>query len=322
MQSYNDNMMDEMGASVTNQVADEFQHMQERHGDDVAAHKAELGLEPHETFSLDEFMSKDEQDLFNKAVEGSDEYKQYLEVFKHRMIAHGMVEATKWAQMRASTAGADPEKTLDAMLDVQEEMSKLMSEINPLTKKRERAMRALDSWVKRYNKWKESPNYRKVPNTEKQNARKAFFTGLDKRKAYYANVKAEVMPSLLKLWKLWNAHKERADKIAGGNEWVWTMYYNLMNEELNNYFTTGDTEDVDDFSLLANTQGDVIELLAWSHVQEMSAEDAPEASGSGFWKLGTYLEDKEEARKASQMQMSESEENAYMDSLMNAEPQF
>ena len=43
MQSYNDNMMDEMGASITNQVADEFQHMQDMHGDDVAAHKAELG---------------------------------------------------------------------------------------------------------------------------------------------------------------------------------------------------------------------------------------------------------------------------------------
>ncbi len=297
--------------SMSEGVAAEFDAAQNL-GNAVNGLKEDLGLEPTENFNLDDFMSVEEQEVLNSELDPeSPEYKQIQELFRQRLMASAFAEATTWVKARAAKTDGDEvdlERELQKLMDLQEQMQSIMDKrIIPITK----AHKAMGDWMERYNTWKASPAFERYPH--KYRAEQVFFNGLNARKAEYHKIRGT--DKLSDLWAQWNELKEQSKQLADTHKGIWTVYFNLINEELNPYLTTGETEDVDDFSLLANTQGEVMDIYCFSHIREMSEEDAPEAEGQGFWKLGEFLEDRK-AKRAAVVTERNADDEAYLEALM------
>ncbi len=310
--------------SMSEGVAAEFNAAQNL-GNAVNGLKEDLGLEPTENFNLDDFMSVEEQEVLNSELDPeSPEYKQIQELFRQRLMASAFADATAWVKARAAKTDGDEidlERELENLMNLQEQMQRIMDKrIIPITK----AHKAMGDWMARYNNWKASPVFERYPH--KYRAEQVFFNGLSVRKAEYHKIRGN--DKLSDLWAQWNELKDKSKALAETHKGIWTVYFNLINEELNPYLTTGETEDVDDFSLLANTQYEVMEIYAFSHVCEMAEEDAPEAEGQGFWKLNEFLEErkaKREQRAAERNADDEDYLNALMadaDSMNNADAPF
>lgn len=60
-------------------------------------------------------------------------------------------------------------------------------------------------------------------------------------------------------------------------------YNSLLEEVLTPYWTSGDTEEVDEQELVANTPVETMDLLEFTHSEEMKAYTLPIGKGKGFW---------------------------------------
>jgi len=95
-------------------------------------------------------------------------------------------------------------------------------------------------------------------------------------------------------WDKWNQLKDQCASIIGENTWLWGKYFDLADTEVNKYFCTGDSEDVDEqFSEKGLAEGAVqaIEMLEESHMKEeegnlsstSSIPSLSSASVRGLW---------------------------------------
>lgn len=60
-------------------------------------------------------------------------------------------------------------------------------------------------------------------------------------------------------------------------------YNNLVNQEINPYWTTGESEEVDEMALMAQNAVETMDILEETHMEEMSAFEAGESRSSPFW---------------------------------------
>lgn len=60
-------------------------------------------------------------------------------------------------------------------------------------------------------------------------------------------------------------------------------YYSFMRDDINPYFTNGETEEVDTMELMANSSYEHMDMLEDTHMEEMAAFEQPESKGRGFW---------------------------------------
>lgn len=272
--------------------------------------REDLGLAAGENFILEDMFSEEELEVLNAEIdEDSEEGRKVLDLFRKRLMASALVEVTTWEKNRAEERNAtDHEKILNTVVEIQEEMAVLTKKINAVQAKKTNAHKELGSWLDRFNTWKNSPAYVQYPQKDK--AHKAFYAGLKDRKEAYAKVNDETKPVIADLWAKWNQLKAQSTAIGNSNPFVWTLFFNLVEEDINPYFTNGDTEDVDDFSLLANDQEAVIDMLAHSHLHEMSLYNMPESKGNGFWNLSGHIQAQKEKFQA--------EREDYLNALMNS----
>jgi hypothetical protein len=239
--------------------------------------KEDMGLSAQDNLLMDEHMSDEDLALLNMEVTPEIE-----DILIKAVFAHSLKEISTWEEGKADReaayqASVSTKNMLNQLIEVQEGMDRTMNVIRKDTKKRDLARTELDQWVKRYNNWKDSDAYRVYKH--KDQAAKIFFTGLELKKNNYQALKGSVQ----NLWDTWNTLKSQSDEIVEGNEFLWVLYYQLAESEINTYFTNGDVEDVDDFRLLANTQSEVMDLIDYTHSIEMAEYDRVESKGQGFW---------------------------------------
>ena len=193
------------------------------------------------------------------------------------VYAHAFEEISAWqkSDVRERLLDEDWEVRFDSLVSLQERMAKGMKLIQECNKV-----------IKNANSGKRLPY-------------KAYIAWCERRKA---------------LWSHWNGLKEECSGIVGIDSWLWGRYFELVEEEINPYFTNGEVEDVDDFALLANTIDERAADMKEAYLCEVSEYDAPESNGNGFWNLKGYLADKVEKRVSAEKDFQDAQD-AFIDSL-------
>jgi hypothetical protein len=84
---------------------------------------------------------------------------------------------------------------------------------------------------------------------------------------------------------LTNLNQERSDywEMIKDLTSTWEDYNSLVNREINPYWTSGETEEVDDMTLSLPTYYEYLDILEDSHNQEMNAMDRGPSLSIGYW---------------------------------------
>jgi hypothetical protein len=250
----------------------------------------DMGLEQGDLLMLDSSYSEEEKGILDMEV--TPEMRNILE---KGMFADAFVDLTKGEKERDEVRHLeDDEKKLNTLLDVQERMAKGMNKfIVPTSARVALIQDRLDS--------AKQGNY--LP-------REKFMELVGFLKTHRSN--------LSKYWETWKELKAQSDEIVGENRSLWAFYFNLGEEDMNRYFTTGETEDVDDYSLLANDSYAILEMLQEAHGFEMKEFEAPESRGNGFW---NFREQYKAEKRAIRRQEMQDESDAFWQSIEKQEEQ-
>lgn len=172
---------------------------------------------------------------------------------------------------------------LDTLLDLQERMQKGMGFIQQATCERDAAlneyiahkeqfqqlMEKLNVWTEKFSQLSDNEKHAKGRNFyqwksalwEKANPIK------DQRNVKYEEYRA-CCDKLSKYWERWNALRDEAQAMSG---YTWRAYYELLDEDLNKYWSNADSDEID--SQISLHETDYSDQLAYSHIQEMKAYD-------------------------------------------------
>lgn len=193
-----------------------------------------------------------------------------------------------------TSSGVDYERILSSVVDIQEEMAKVMKKINGcdgndklyavyVQKKNrfDKAKKCLQDWsdshsgdVRSFPWWKQWKEVQK-----------------DRDEAYRAISSSK--QSVSQLWETWKALKDKCSLVIGEHTYVWHLYFKLQDSPVEGRFVSGETDSVDnqyvgkstkiDESEVTNsvnpdwklTDRDILEEELSSHVEELLREEAP-----------------------------------------------
>lgn len=227
-----------------------------------------------ETLFIDDQFTSDELDLLNMEV--TPEIEALLTNYVYEIA---MKEHSEFTNNRRLQVEDNSDKTLDVIIDIQEEMATIMKSIHRVDDNRKSDLAELDNWVKRFNTYKDSPVWEDVPYLEKGRVWDAYKAGLSRRKDAYHASKDQVS----KLWDSWKELKNKCQEVVGDNQWLWGKYFSLASEEISPYFTNGDTQEVDDQVALYPTVNELVDIYRDEHIKEMSIINDPQPKGRGYW---------------------------------------
>lgn len=140
----------------------------------------------------------------------------------------------------------DLEKQLDKIIAVQERMAKGQILINEANVKLDAVRAKL-----------QATKHSRIPYTE--------FCALIK-------ARSEWEQRISSLWTMWNTLKNSSQQMADESPALWVMYFNLVDEQLSTYFTTGIDEDAEEG--VDNRILTTDEAYALAHVEEMASQNA------------------------------------------------
>lgn len=275
--------------------------------------REDMGLNEGDLLMMEEHLSKEEIAILNLEVT-----PQIHDILEKAMFAHALSDKTTWEQERArshafydhdrvvnSLAEEELDSRLDKLSEIQSRMAVGMEKFIQPTKA------AVDEIQERLDA---AHNGQRLPADE-------FFGLISKIKDRRA--------ALSRYWDHWNGLNDMCRSVTKGEKRVWALYFameqgeenwtlsvleSMQDEEINRYFVSGETENVDDYSLMANDAEGIMDMLALAHLQEMKEFDAPEARGIGFW---NFKEEFKTNHRAVAKQRYQEEDDAFWASVMS-----
>jgi hypothetical protein len=117
-----------------------------------------------------------------------------------------------------------------------------------------------------------------------QNERRSFTYGIYER-AMDATKKCQAFWKTKEGIALTRLNQERSDcwEMLKDLSCTWEDYNSLVNQEINLYWTSGETEDVDDMTLSMSTLYEILDIMEDTHSKEMDAMERGPSSSVGWW---------------------------------------
>jgi hypothetical protein len=177
-------------------------------------------------------------------------------------------------------------KAFNTIVDIQEEMAASTKKFRHL---RQQAIDELNNWYKRFNNWLKSDAYTNYPHKSKMwnIYKKGLLDRKQTLKIYtYGGIEQQRQSNY------WMELKEKCDKIVAKYPWIWSTYFNLIEEDFNKYWAGIDPEEIDEQILLNQGPNDLADCLRDTHVLEMDVynvknfKEDPNYLGT-FWNYKT-----------------------------------